>query len=243
MRYLLPLLELAVRGVASPLDLLRLIGYLLPNFLTLTIPMAVLIGILLGLSRLACRQRGHGDACQRPGRRLLPADRQHRRDLLLADRPGELALCRSARRARSARLRGAEQDLAGHRRGPAARLLRRLQELRPVYAGRHARRQRHRHLEARLPRRPHTARNAAHHQRAGGDRAGRRRAPDASARSPQRLTPRHRRQRSEPVRHRHLRLHGPAHRNQLAGGHAPQPSRHAHAGARHRRGLAARARF
>jgi len=53
MRYLLPLLELAVRGIASPLDLLRLIGYLLPNFLTLTIPMAVLIGILLGLSRLA----------------------------------------------------------------------------------------------------------------------------------------------------------------------------------------------
>ncbi|HVG27579.1 MAG TPA: LptF/LptG family permease, partial [Acidobacteriaceae bacterium] len=53
MRYLLPLLELAVRGVASSFDLLRLIGYLLPNFLTLTIPMAVLIGILLGLSRLA----------------------------------------------------------------------------------------------------------------------------------------------------------------------------------------------
>ena len=53
MRYLLPLLELAVRGIASPLDLLRLIGYLLPNFLTVTIPMAVLIGILLGLSRLA----------------------------------------------------------------------------------------------------------------------------------------------------------------------------------------------
>lgn len=53
MRYLLPLLELAVRGVASPFDLLRLIGYLLPNFLPMTIPMAVLIGILLGLSRLA----------------------------------------------------------------------------------------------------------------------------------------------------------------------------------------------
>jgi LPS export ABC transporter permease LptG/LPS export ABC transporter permease LptF len=53
MRYLLPLMELAVRGVATPLDILRLIGYLLPSFLTLTIPMAVLIGILLGLSRLA----------------------------------------------------------------------------------------------------------------------------------------------------------------------------------------------
>jgi LPS export ABC transporter permease LptG/LPS export ABC transporter permease LptF len=53
MRYLLPLMELAVRGAASPMDLLRVIGYLLPSFFTLTIPMAVLIGTLLGLSRLA----------------------------------------------------------------------------------------------------------------------------------------------------------------------------------------------
>jgi len=53
MRYLLPLMELAVRGAASPMDMLRVIGYLLPSFFTLTIPMAVLIGILLGLSRLA----------------------------------------------------------------------------------------------------------------------------------------------------------------------------------------------
>jgi LPS export ABC transporter permease LptG/LPS export ABC transporter permease LptF len=53
MRYLLPLMELAVRGVASAGDLARLIAYLLPSFLTVTIPMAVLIGILLGLSRLA----------------------------------------------------------------------------------------------------------------------------------------------------------------------------------------------
>jgi LPS export ABC transporter permease LptG/LPS export ABC transporter permease LptF len=53
MRYLLPLMELAVRGVASPFDILRLIAYLLPGFFSFTIPMAVLIGILLGLSRLA----------------------------------------------------------------------------------------------------------------------------------------------------------------------------------------------
>ena len=53
MRYLLPLMELFVRGVASPLDILRLIAYLLPGFFSFTIPMAVLIGILLGLSRLA----------------------------------------------------------------------------------------------------------------------------------------------------------------------------------------------
>jgi LPS export ABC transporter permease LptG/LPS export ABC transporter permease LptF len=53
MRYLLPLMELAVRGVASPLDIVRLIAFLLPGFLSFTIPMAVLIGILLGLSRFA----------------------------------------------------------------------------------------------------------------------------------------------------------------------------------------------
>ncbi len=53
MRYLLTLLELAVRGSASVGDIARVTAYLLPNLLTLTIPMAVLIGILLGLSRLA----------------------------------------------------------------------------------------------------------------------------------------------------------------------------------------------
>ncbi len=53
MKYLLALMELAVHGAASFVDILRLIAYLLPSFFTLTIPMAVLIGILLGLSRLA----------------------------------------------------------------------------------------------------------------------------------------------------------------------------------------------
>jgi LPS export ABC transporter permease LptG/LPS export ABC transporter permease LptF len=53
MRYLLTLMELAVRGSASLDDVARVTAYLLPNLLTLTIPMAVLIGILLGLSRLA----------------------------------------------------------------------------------------------------------------------------------------------------------------------------------------------
>lgn len=53
MRYLLPLMELTVRGIASPMDILRLVGYLLPGFFSFTIPMAVLVGILLGLSRLA----------------------------------------------------------------------------------------------------------------------------------------------------------------------------------------------
>jgi LPS export ABC transporter permease LptF/LPS export ABC transporter permease LptG len=53
MRYLLTLMELAIRGAASFEDIARVTSYLLPNLLTLTIPMAVLVGILLGLSRLA----------------------------------------------------------------------------------------------------------------------------------------------------------------------------------------------
>jgi len=53
MKFLLPLMELAVRGIAAPSDLARLVGYFLPGILTFTLPMAVLVGILLGLSRLA----------------------------------------------------------------------------------------------------------------------------------------------------------------------------------------------
>ena len=47
------ILELVVRGSASLLDVSRVILYTLPSTLILTIPMAVLVGILLGLSRLA----------------------------------------------------------------------------------------------------------------------------------------------------------------------------------------------
>ena len=51
-RYLLPLLELMVRGAVTPVEIGRVIVLLLPNLMMLTLPMAVLIGILLGLSRL-----------------------------------------------------------------------------------------------------------------------------------------------------------------------------------------------
>jgi LPS export ABC transporter permease LptF/LPS export ABC transporter permease LptG len=53
MRDLGHILELIVRDSASFTDVLRIFAYLLPNFLIVTIPMAVLVGILLGLSRLA----------------------------------------------------------------------------------------------------------------------------------------------------------------------------------------------
>ena len=53
MRDLGQILELVVRDSASLTDVLRIIVYILPNVLTVTIPMAVLVGILLGLSRLA----------------------------------------------------------------------------------------------------------------------------------------------------------------------------------------------
>lgn len=47
------ILELFVRDSASISDVARIIVYTLPNALSFTIPMAVLVGILLGLSRLA----------------------------------------------------------------------------------------------------------------------------------------------------------------------------------------------
>ena len=53
MRDLGKILELVVRNSASLFDIARIFAYTLPNALTVTIPMAVLVGILLGLSRLA----------------------------------------------------------------------------------------------------------------------------------------------------------------------------------------------
>lgn len=53
MRDLGKVLDLVVRDSASFTDVLRIIAYTLPPALTVTIPMAVLVGILLGLSRLA----------------------------------------------------------------------------------------------------------------------------------------------------------------------------------------------
>ncbi len=47
------LLEIVVRNSASLADVARLVAYSLPEVLVVTIPMAVLVGILLGLSRLA----------------------------------------------------------------------------------------------------------------------------------------------------------------------------------------------
>ena len=51
--HLSAIIELGVRNSASLGDVCRLVLFLLPNTLTVTIPMAILVGILLGLSRLA----------------------------------------------------------------------------------------------------------------------------------------------------------------------------------------------
>jgi LPS export ABC transporter permease LptG/LPS export ABC transporter permease LptF len=51
--HLTHLLELMVRNTSSIVQVLRIIADMLPNILVLSIPMAVLVGVLLGLSRLA----------------------------------------------------------------------------------------------------------------------------------------------------------------------------------------------
>ncbi|MGC2404093.1 MAG: LptF/LptG family permease [Acidobacteriaceae bacterium] len=53
MKYLGPLLETAARNSASLGSVAKIVLFLLPNILSFTIPMAVLVGVLLGLSRLA----------------------------------------------------------------------------------------------------------------------------------------------------------------------------------------------
>ena len=53
MPYLLKILDVVVRNSATLWDTARLFAFTLPNAFTVTIPMAVLVGILLGLSRLA----------------------------------------------------------------------------------------------------------------------------------------------------------------------------------------------
>ena len=53
MRHLTDILTLLIRNSAGLGDVVRIIAYTLPNTLTVTIPMAILVGILLGLSRLA----------------------------------------------------------------------------------------------------------------------------------------------------------------------------------------------
>jgi LPS export ABC transporter permease LptG/LPS export ABC transporter permease LptF len=52
-RYLPHLLEMIVRNSASLGSILEIVFFTLPDMFTVTIPMAVLVGILLGLSRLA----------------------------------------------------------------------------------------------------------------------------------------------------------------------------------------------
>ncbi|HZU10516.1 MAG TPA: LPS export ABC transporter permease LptG [Pseudacidobacterium sp.] len=53
MKELGPLVELAVRNTASIGTVVKVFLLMMPNMLTVTIPMAVLVGVLLGLSRLA----------------------------------------------------------------------------------------------------------------------------------------------------------------------------------------------
>jgi LPS export ABC transporter permease LptG/LPS export ABC transporter permease LptF len=53
MKYLGQLLEMAARNSASTGSVVKIFLLMLPNILSLTIPMAVLVGVLLGLSRLS----------------------------------------------------------------------------------------------------------------------------------------------------------------------------------------------
>jgi lipopolysaccharide export system permease protein len=50
---LLKLIEMMVNHGVTPLEILQLLGYIVPGFLELTLPMAVLLGALLGFGRMS----------------------------------------------------------------------------------------------------------------------------------------------------------------------------------------------
>ncbi len=50
---LLKLIEMMVNHGVTPLEILRLLGYIVPGFLELTLPMAILLGALLGFGRMS----------------------------------------------------------------------------------------------------------------------------------------------------------------------------------------------
>ncbi len=73
MRDLGRLLELVVRNSAPLPSVAEIFLFTLPTTFTITLPMGVLVGILVGLSRLAADSEAHRHARQRHGRRHVPA--------------------------------------------------------------------------------------------------------------------------------------------------------------------------
>ena len=176
--YVSKVLELVVRDSASPADAARLILYTVPGALTLTLPMAVLVGILLGLSRLASdseitamRAAGMGalDFVRVLSLLSLAA-------LILGI--GNSLFSRTAIGRCAAAVGGVSQELAGLLRNSAARLLRRPEELRPLHPGAAAGGRR-RAVEPRLSRRYLAAGTPLRHH---GERSRRRRGPARYAR-------------------------------------------------------------
>ena len=50
---LLKLIEMMVNHGVTPMEILQLLGYIVPGFLELTLPMAILLGTLLGFGRMS----------------------------------------------------------------------------------------------------------------------------------------------------------------------------------------------
>ena len=136
MRDLGRLLELVVRNSAPLPSVAEIFLYTLPTTFTITLPMGVLVGILIGLSRLAADSEVTAIRASGMGAGMfvrVGLDVRHRR---LGPGNVQQHLCRAQVGRRAQRLAGSAEDLAGLVRDSASRLLRRVQEQRPVRAGR-----------------------------------------------------------------------------------------------------------
>ncbi len=97
MKELPNILDMVVRNSSTFTTVMEVVLFLLPNFFMVTIPMAVLVGVLLGLSRLAGRQRNRRHAGLGYGHRLLCSRRRHRCSRRYAAGAGKFPASRSPR--------------------------------------------------------------------------------------------------------------------------------------------------
>ncbi len=183
MRDLGRILEIVVRNSAPLPSVAELFFLTLPQAFTLTIPMGVLVGILIGLSRLAADSEITAMRASGIGSGQL---RSHRRQLYpggLGAGDGEQRLDRAPLGRRPGQAAGQAEEFAGLLRSAAAGLLRRLPQPGALRAGRSQRQQRRSRLAGRFSGRHHRSLRSQDHP--GTERYRDQRGPGPDSHAPE----------------------------------------------------------
>ena len=130
------ILELVVRNSAPLPSVAEIFFFTVPVALTYTIPMGVLVGILIGLSRLAADSEITAMRASGLGRVDFPARDLNLRGGGMVARSRQQRLSRAALTRRPRTTPEPPQVFSGFFRSPAPRVLRGIPEDRPLRAGR-----------------------------------------------------------------------------------------------------------